>query len=122
MMFLGQGFNMEFTQLTENEVNNLIFTLMKYTFQKLDERLKNPSNRFIKQVMVEVMDDPTVPNIIDKTFKMTTEEYRILVRKHEKEYVMEFMQKLADFFMSEPYELRCDLGRDKDAEEFITKH
>ena len=63
--------------LTENEVNNLIFTLIKYTFQKLDEKLKNPSNKFIKRVMVEVMDNPITSRIITTTYNMVINEYRI---------------------------------------------
>lgn len=108
--------------LTENEVNNLIFTLLKYTFQKLDKRLESPPNRFIKTIMMEVLDNPTVPNIIDTTYRMAVDEYSILIKRHERDYVFEFMKKLADFFMNEPYELRSDLGRDREAEEFITKH
>jgi len=109
-------------RLTENEVNNLIYTLIKFGFRKIRSELGCPPNSLIHEIMLDVLDDPTVENIIEKTLLTVMVKYKIELRDVQVRGLREHMQLTARLFMAEPYELRSDLGDDKDAEEFITKH
>lgn len=109
-------------RLTENEVNNLIYTLIKFGFRKIKQELGSPPNALIHEIMLEVLDDPTVENIIEKTLFSVMVKYKINLRDVQIKGLREHMNLISRLFMSEPFELRSDLGDDKDAEEFITKH
>lgn len=115
---------MEITRmtLTENEINNLIYTLIKFGFRKICEELRNPPNILIKEIMIEVLDDPTVDNIIDKTMVVVMTKYNITLSDKDLLGLKGHMELISNLFMAEPYELRADLGLDRDAEEFVTKH
>jgi hypothetical protein len=108
--------------LTENEINNLIYSLIKFGFRKIKKELNSPPNTIIKSIMFGVMDEPTVDNIIDRTLVTVVDEYRIQFSRAQTKGIREHMRLIANLFMSEPFELRSDLGEDKDADEFITKH
>lgn len=108
--------------LTQNEVNNLIYILIKFGFGKIQSDLSNPPNSLIHEIMLEVLENPTIDNIIKKTLALTIIKYRINLRNIQINGLKEHMQLTARLFMAEPYELRSDLGDDKDVEEFITKH
>lgn len=110
------------TSLTENEVNNLIYSLIKFGFRRIKEPLNSPPNRVIKNIMLCTMENPTIEHIIDVTFETIVREYGICLKEEQNMGLRTHMKLIADLFMSEPLELRGDLGEDKDSNEFITKH
>ena len=114
--------NMEPMRLTENEINNLIYSLIKFGFRKVRKELNSPPNIIIKDIMFGIVNDPTVDNIINRTLITIVGEYKIPFSNAQAKGIREHMQLIARLFMSEPFELRSDLGEDADADEFITKH
>lgn len=108
--------------LTQNEVNNLIYVLIKFGFGKIQSNLSDPPNILIHEIMLEVLENPTIDNIIRKTLTSIIIKYKINLRNTQISDLKEHMQLTAKLFMAEPYELRSDLGDDKNVEEFITKH
>ena len=102
--------------LTNNEVNNIIYLLMKYTFN-----ISNPNNQDIHLAMLELVDDPGMDKIIDQMFSfMGTYHPKSLDFDIERQ--VDHAQLVLNEFLRQPQNLRNDLGRDTDAEEFITKH
>jgi hypothetical protein len=111
-----------YTQLTENEVNNLIYSLIKFGFRKIKKELDSPPNSVIKQIMFDVMNNPTTDNIIESTLIFIVDTYRIPFTEMQVNGIREHMKLIAKMFMSESPELRNDLGEDSNSDEFITKH
>lgn len=109
-------------RMTDNEVNNLIYSLIKFGFRNINQALNSPPNSVIKDIMLSVTDDPSVDNIIEVTFNTVVREYNIQLPQKHVDGVKEHMSVVARLFMAEPFHLRDDLGEDKDADEFITKH
>lgn len=109
-------------KLTQNEINNLIYSLIKFGFKKIRKELDSPPNSLIHDIMLEVNNDITINHIIEKTILIIINKYKIRLRPIQIVGLKEHMIIIADIFMKEPYELRNDLGDDKYAEEFITKH
>lgn len=109
-------------RLTENEINNLIYSFIKFGFRKIRKQLNNPPNILIKEIMLGVMNDPTVDNIINRTMAVVIDEYHIPFTSVQKKGIKEHLSLIARMFMAEPFELRNDLGDDDGADEFVTKH
>jgi len=109
-------------KITDNEINNLIFSLIKFGFRKIKEELNSPPNNIIKEIMLNVSDNSAIDNIIDKTLSTIVHEYGICLSTTQKDGVNHHMKLIAKLFMAESFELRNDLGEDKDSDIFITKH
>jgi len=109
-------------RLTENEINNLIYSFIKFGFRKIRKQLDSPPNSIIKEIMLGVADNPTVENIMNRTLAVVIDEYKIPFTSVQREGIKNHLSMIARMFMAEPFEIRNNLGEDEGSEEFITKH
>jgi len=108
--------------LDHREANNLIYSLIKFGFKKIQTSLNSPPNMVINKILMEVIDNPTVDNIIGTTLTTILKDYNIYLRDAQIIGLREHMKFISALFMNEPYELRIDLGDDTDSDVFIIKN
>ena len=110
------------TIFTDNELNNIVFLCLRYTFGGVIPELKNPSNKTIKELVFSVYEDPTPVNIIDKTLEFVVETYGAERLGPRLSGYQRHMRGLINEFIQQPSEIRNDLGDDRDSEDLITRH
>lgn len=107
---------------SQNELNNIVYLCLKYTFGHTIAEFSAPSNADIKFLMIELDDNQATQNIIDTLLTFVIEkvgEQRLHGRRYEYEHHMRYV---INNFNSQSYELRNDLGEDSNSEDFITRH
>jgi len=107
---------------TENELNNVVFLCLKYTFGKEIPELKDPLNQDIKTLIFELHEDPTPANIIDRIIEFVVGKFGSDRISDRKSGYKRHMQATIDEFLNQPYDLRNDLGDDSNSEDLITRH
>jgi hypothetical protein len=98
---------------TRNEVNNLIYMLLKYSF-----RFDEVNNKDIAAILEIVNEESPDADVLSATFSYVKEKYGDRIVGDE-EVTQEHMWYVRQEFFNLPFNLRNDLGRDNDAEEFI---
>jgi len=110
-------------RLTDNEVNNLIYALIKYGFGKLVPSIQSPPNDLIKDIMFVVYEEGiNIPNVIMNTMRIVETRYNVYLSDRDFERLKEYCYKISVAVMQQPFELRNDLGKDSESDEFVTKH
>lgn len=106
--------------ITQNELNNIVYLCLKYTFGAYVPRFMNPTNADIKHIMLDVFNNVTSERIIDAIicFVIDTTGFDADSDKKYRKY-MEF---IITKFMKQAFEVRNDLGEDSNDEDIITKH
>ena len=94
--------------------------MIKFTYKKIIKELDSPSNELLHAVIDEVGDDATIENIMNIVFSHINKKYHIEMSDSQAVRAREYMDKITNIFMSEPFEMRADLGID--AEEFVLLH
>lgn len=105
-------------EFTQNEINNLLFLALKYTF-----RLDPPKSEDITAIMFSLQKGPTISHIIDRTFIYVAERYPDAIDTGNQDSQLEhFRWVVREFFKLDP-KIRNDLGEDdKDGRESTTFH
>ena len=111
-----------YTEFTKNELNNVVYLCLKYTFGKSLPCLDNPSNSDIYNILLEIHDDTDVDSIIEHVILYVKEKFNMKFNEKQVIKYRNHMWNTIRYFMKEPEDLRNDLGDDRDVEEFITKH
>lgn len=106
----------------KNELNNLIFLCLKYTFGRQVPELKEPLNQDIKTLIFELNEDPTPANIIDRIMDFVVERFGLDRLDGDLDGYRRHMRSTIKEFINQPYNLRNDLGDDSDADDLITHH
>jgi len=107
---------------TSNELNNLIFLCLKYTFGKQLSELKEPLNQDIKTLIFELNEEPTPANIIDKIIAFVVERFGHDRLGDDLSGYKRHMGAIIKDFLNQPYDLRNDLGDDSESDDLITHH
>lgn len=109
--------------MTSNEINNLIYLVIKYGFGIMCPQIKDPPNELIKDIMLEIHNgDASVDTIVNDTMRLVSDMYSVILSDIDFKKLKIHCMDIADIFMQQPFEIRDDLGVDTSAEEFITKH
>jgi len=110
------------SRYTQNELNNIVYLCLKYTFGHTVVEFKEPDNSDIKNIMLEIDDNHDTQNIIDALLVFVIDKVGVS-RLHGRRYEYEHhMRYVINNFNEQSYELRNSLGKDSDSEDFITKH
>lgn len=111
-------------RLTDNEVNNLVYALIKYGFGKIIPKIKNPPNDLIKDIMLEINDEggANIPTIINTTLRIVERRFDIMLSNKDFEGLKKYCYDISVAVMKQPFEVRNDLGQDEDSDDFVTKH
>lgn len=111
------------SSLTDNEINNLIYALLKYGYGKIVPNIKDPPNSLIKDIMMEVYEEGTnIPSVINSTMRIVEDRYNVFLSDRDFERLKQYFYKISVAVMQQPFEVRDDLGSDAESDDFITKH
>ncbi len=124
-MMINEYFVMsKYVYYTQNELNNVVYMCLKYTFGNSIDKFCHPDNDDIKKVMLEVHNNQTAENIIDTILLFVIEGEGVVPNEldGEIEWYKNHMRYIINTFNKQSYEMRNDLGEDAEADEFITKH
>lgn len=102
---------------TNNEINNLIYMFLKYSM-----RFDDPNNSDIATIMLGIEEATDKDEIINKTIEFVKNKYGEAVVGIDTFHIERHMQYIYNEFFELPFNLRDDLGEDKNAEEFVVKH
>lgn len=106
--------------MTQNEINNLLFLVLKYTF-----RLDPPKHVDIVAIICNLqqgLSNITISHIIDRTFTYVAEHYPDAVDARNGDRQLEHSRWVVREFFKLDSTVRNDLGQDKDEQESITFH
>ena len=112
--------DMEFSR---NELNNIVYGCLRYIWSKPIGDLENPENKFIHEILLCINESPDLDNIVDQIVEAIYRRYAgylLGVNIKKMKHIMKTF--IFDFKTNLPAEIRENLGADKDAEAFITKH
>jgi hypothetical protein len=122
MLHVEEYMPIERDQYTQNELNNIIFLCLKYTFGKTYKYFKEPRNSDINLIMLVTYNDQTSDNIIDAILSFVIEKVSPNRLIGEIDGYKHYMRCIINKFNKQSYSLRNDLGNDVDDEDLITKH
>lgn len=107
---------------TQNEINNIVYVCLKYTFGRRISGLDNPPNSDIYSILLEIGDNTETDNIAKVITGYVVSKFIDYIDNTDASKYEQFMHFIIDEFNQLPDEIRNDLGEDTNAEEFITKH
>ncbi len=102
---------------SSNEINNIIYLLLKYNY-----RINTPDNKDITEMVLVVLDDPSVDRIIDEVYKYVKVKYPHEIDMKNFERQMRHTRFLIEEFMKMPESARTDLGADAENGDCLIKH
>ena len=114
------------TGLSKNELNNLIYMMLRYGFKFDGHYHPEPENQEIAAIMIAVGSPASKQKLIDETVKFVVEHYNLdYLTTHHRTNLAEVkigLDRIYNEFLMLPRSLRNDLGEDVDANEFLDKN
>jgi len=114
MLFVVSPMNSQ--SVNDNELNNLIYVFLKYTF-----KFEEPRNSDIATIMKAIGNNRDRSNVIQEAVKYVGVRYGRDKLGNLTE-MLKHMNFIFGEFFSLPDNLRNDLGEDKEAHEFIVQN